>query len=649
MGLQNNNIWAIYLVCLLFACVVANGQTMSSVERMIRETYPDRGAVFVEQSTNLTMTIVGDSLKAYSDVFEDLIFLKSVPDSYSKGKVYGSHFNRIENLSAKTLVWSKNRYNEMPVTDFRRSSDIRREVFYDDRYNITFNYPAVAPGNRTQLKYRDVEKEIRFLSGYIFASYVPVKKSTYTMQVPKDVDLHFEIFNDPDKKISFSKKESGSQVVYRWVAENVEPYEVEDGSPSIRHYVPHLVCYVKSFTGKSGVHQVLPDVKALHGWYSSMVDSVLNEEPSQEIRRVVADVRSKYSSEEDVVKALFYWVQSNIHYIAIEDGLQGFVPDRPSFICEKKYGDCKGMASLLVVMLRTAGIKAYPTWIGTRDLPYTYDRVPTPLSDNHMITTYISAEGRYHFLDCTGRYVPYGYPTDMIQGKEALISFGPDKFEVRPVPVVDKNQNLITDSLVISLKDNTLVGSGVTILRGLTKSSAGSYLDRAEQKDVSDFVSKVVGKGSNKFVLDKYDVMNLTAYDKPTVMNYEFTISDYCQRAGDEIYVNLNLKKDNQNRVINERLRKTPHEFDFKYQKVEKVSLKIPDGFVVEYIPADEVYDGPMMGCSVKYTVDGNYIHYYKSHYVDYLLMTASEFPVWNADIKKISKMYQETVILKKK
>jgi hypothetical protein len=70
---------------------------------------------------------------------------------------------------------------------------------------------------------------------------------------------------------------------------------------------------------------------------------------------------------------------------------------------------------------------------------------------------------------------------------------------------------------------------------------------------------------------------------------------------------------------------------------------------VVEYVPADEAYDGVMMGCSVRYNVVGNLIHYYKQHYIDYLYMSPAQFKTWNEDITRISKMYQETVILKKK
>src|SRR5687768_13979307 len=68
MALWNNNCRNPVLLFLWFGCLSLNAQTTSEVEKNIRATYPDRSAVFVEQSATLTLSIEGDSLKAYSDV-----------------------------------------------------------------------------------------------------------------------------------------------------------------------------------------------------------------------------------------------------------------------------------------------------------------------------------------------------------------------------------------------------------------------------------------------------------------------------------------------------------------------------------------------------------------------------------------------------
>jgi transglutaminase-like putative cysteine protease len=637
MVLSKISFFSLTLLAISCGVIELTAQSLNPTAEQIRSTFPDESALFLERSTTLNLVIEGDSLKGYSDVYEDVIHLRNQTEIYSNRKVYGSHFNRVENIKAKTLVWDKSRYKEILVNSFKKNSAPGENIFYDDSYFYTFNYPAVASGNRTQLEYREVQDDIRFISGYIFSSFLRQLKSTYRIKTPADVDIHFEVLNDAAGKIRYRKTEKGNVVTHEWSAENVEPYKVEDGSPSIRYYEPHVVCYVKSFKVKSAVHHVLPDLRGLHAWYYSLIKDVVDEAPSEEVVKVIEGIKKNYSSEEDIVKEIFYWVQRNIQYIAFEDGMRGFIPHKASYTCEKKYGDCKDMANLIVGMLRVAGIKAYPTWIGSRDIPYRYSQIPTPLVDNHMIATYISGDGKYYFLDATGKYTEFGYPTAMIQGKEALITLGPDAFEVREVKPVDKKLNLISDSLVLNLKDNVLVGRGVNLMHGLAKADAGSYFDRIEEKEVRDFVLRVVGKGSNKFILDQYKVHDADRYDKPTRIDYDFRIGDYCQEVGNELYINLNLNKDNYNRIINDQTRKTPHEFNFKYDKVESIEFEIPDGYEIEYLPPDESFTGKLTGCKVSYTVRDNKIHYHKYFYVDYLLMTTDEFKLWNEEVAKIS------------
>jgi len=436
--------------------------------------------------------------------------------------------------------------------------------------------------------------------------------------------------------------------VYEWTAENLSPFLVESESPSLRYYEPHLVCYVSSYDNGKGRVEVLSDVKTLHQWYRSFIAAV-DEAPHPALAQVIADIKARNKREEDVAKAIFYWVQDNIQYIAFEDGMRGIIPHKPSYTCDKRYGDCKDMATLLVAMLKIAGIeKAYPTWIGTRDIPYRYSEFPTPYVDNHMIATYVSPAGKYYFLDATDKFATFGYPSSMTQGKEALISVGTDQFELKEVPVIEPDGNLITDSLTVSLEENLVKGEGRITLKGLSKSSVGHQFGRVEEQDVKDFVVHMAGKGSNKFYLDQYRISQNDVKDSPTQIDYSFRIGDYFQRLGDELYVNLNLSKDNYNRTINEKTRTTPHEFEYQYRKSEYINFNIPEGYTVEYLPENQSFKGELLGFDISYRVNGKIIEFRKSYSIHYLLMTPEKFATWNEEVSRLSESYRETVILKK-
>ena len=182
----------------------------------------------------------------------------------------------------------------------------------------------------------------------------------------------------------------------------------------------------------------------MYNWYYSLVENVNVEPANAELVQLVNEITADKKTELEKVKAIYYWAQQNIKYIAFEYALGGFIPRESNEVFRKKYGDCKDNSSILYRMLEIAGIKGNLTWIGTRSIPYTYKEVPTPIVDNHMILSYEN-NGKTYYLDATGRYIKFGIPTSFIQGKEALVSYGKD-FKIKKVPVIEAKENAIIDT-----------------------------------------------------------------------------------------------------------------------------------------------------------------------------------------------------------
>ncbi|HET9487884.1 MAG TPA: hypothetical protein VFO54_10630, partial [Chryseosolibacter sp.] len=174
------------LLCFASACLTAAYGQGTDLWQDLKERYPEEPAVFIDRSEVLNIFLEGDSLKVFSDVAEEIMHLKEQTDAYSGRKVHGSHFSQVADLKAKTLVWDKNRYRPVDVSDFKKNSDRDRGIFYDDSYYYTFDFPSVASRNRTQLAYREIQKDPRFLSGFVFVSYLPQAKTSYTVKTTRD-------------------------------------------------------------------------------------------------------------------------------------------------------------------------------------------------------------------------------------------------------------------------------------------------------------------------------------------------------------------------------------------------------------------------------------------------------------------------------
>src|SRR5690606_21703142 len=234
---------------------------------------------------------------------------------------------------------------------------------------------------------------------------------------------------------------------------------------------------------------------------------------------------------------------------------------------------------------------------------YQYSRIPTPLVDNHMIATYIGPDKQYYYLDATSDYTPFGFPSSMIQGKEALIGLDKQRFELKVVPVIERENNLIRDSVTIHIQGNELAGTGTSTLQGFPKVFGSYALDRSKSDDVKKSIVRLIGKGSNKFYLDDYSVKGTDSRDTPTFVRYDFRIGDYFQQIGDELYINMNLSKDHYNEFINTASRLSPKESDYKYQKQEYYELAIPGEYEVEYLPENTKFDGDLAGYDIRYEV----------------------------------------------
>lgn len=613
-----------------------------------KSLYPDEAAVYLERSELLTILLEKDTLRGFTEITEDLLILKDQAETFSGRKVYGSSFNNVRDLTANTLVWDKGKYKTLAVKDFTRNSERGQSIFFDDSYNIAFNFPAITAQCRTQLHYFHDMKDIRFMDGFVFATYIPQAKASFTIKAAKGVELYFNVRNDPKKSIQFNTYEKGGFVFYEWTVTNADKMKVEEDSPAIQYFAPQVVAYVKSFQTKQGRKNVINSADDLYRWYYTFIKH-LNKTATPELLDIVASLKSKSKNELDLVKNTFYWVQDNIQYIAFEQGMRGLIPHSGGYVCEKRFGDCKDMANLIVHMLRLANVNAYHTWIGTRDIPFQYSEIPTPLVDNHMIATYIDASGRYYFLDATDHYVPFGFPTSMIQGKEALIGFDSVRYQIKPVPVVEPQQNKAVDSVRVSLEGNYIVGVGNNATLGFVKSFSAYRLNRTDVDDVKKSVARMLGKGSNKFFLDKYTVKNTAEKDLPTQIAYEFRIGDYFQRVGDEIYLNLNLRKDYYDDFINVDDRKTPRENEFHFSQLDVFEFQIPAGYEVSYLPPNSKLNNPLMDCSIEYQHVNDKIIYRKSLQSKSLLVKPDQFSVWNEAITHISDAYRESIILKKK
>jgi hypothetical protein len=85
------------------------------------------------------------------------------------------------------------------------------------------------------------------------------------------------------------------------------------------------------------------------------------------------------------IAAVLRLVQRDIRYLGIEVGLGSHAPAAPATIFQRRFGDCKDKALLMIAMLRVLGLETNAALVHTSARQETAKALPSPGAFNHVL------------------------------------------------------------------------------------------------------------------------------------------------------------------------------------------------------------------------------------------------------------------------
>jgi hypothetical protein len=629
---------------LLFIGFSSFAQTPEEVKKI----FPGEQVVYLNYNDLLTLSIKNDTPVAESNHSAELLLLGDNASSYSKSEIYHSGYNELRNLEAYTKVPDGDKYKKIKATNQKTSSSNSNGVFYDDVKQTSFDFPSLTQNAVEHIDYNLYHKDDHLLTPFFYPGRVPLMNGSYTVIVPNEISIKYVVKNDPKNSFQFSEEKKKKETIYKWTLKNIKPIDDQYAdAPDNDYFEPSIIVYITSFQRKDGQQQnFLSSLDDLYKWDVGFTKE-LNTTQDPDLKKTVDSIITGKKTETDKAKSIYNWVQQNIRYIAFENGLEGFRPRQAAEVCDKRYGDCKDMSSIITQMLRIAGIKAYYTWIGTRNLPYDYTDIPLPIVDNHMIST-ASIDGKWIFLDGTDPHAQFAMPPAGIQGKEALISINEKEYKVLRVPVIPAEENRMIDTTVISFTDDGIKGHESVTYSGYQGEDVYNALLYRSEKEARDLVKTRMGKASNKFILGNYTITRVKPEENIINISTDFEIPGYGKKLGNEYYINLNLEKIFEKQVIDTIKRKVPLEVEYDYLINECHILKIPAGYKVSYLPKDFKYDTELATIKISYKIEGGNVMATQEGKTKKLMIYPADFGEWNKEMSTVQQQYKESIVLEK-
>jgi Flp pilus assembly protein TadD len=385
---------------------------------------------------------------------------------------------------------------------------------YGDQRVLRAPLPAIAPGAVVEEERTVRETAPFFASGVVARAYVgrgvPVHHMRVELEGPSSLPLQYETRMLADVKPQLTEKDGRASVVF-----DFGPMEALESSEP---FLPSDVAAFPSIgfsTGKSW-NQIAAE-------YSRIVEKQI---AGANVKALVTKLIASLTTRDERAAAILDYLNHEVRYTGVEFGENSIVPHSPTETLKQRYGDCKDKSSLLVTMLRAAGIPAY---VALLDAGFGEDLSPAlpgmGMFDHAIVYVPGSPE---LWIDTTDEYARLGQMPNADQGRFGLVA-RPVTEGLIKTPVATSGENLVVEKREFYLAENGPARVvETTEPRGSFESQYRSYYadqDNDEhRKGLTEYMQV-------QYLADKLDRMNRSDpgdFSKP----FELTLETLKARRG---------------------------------------------------------------------------------------------------------------------
>jgi hypothetical protein len=515
-------------------------------------------------------------------------------------------------------------------------------IFFDDSYGMVHGFLASESGQRCRFTYDYVYTDAKYLTRVFFHHGFPVKQNSISFKVPEWLELEIIEKNFAGYKIKKEVRKEKNLNVYTYTAENLPGIKQEPASLGKPFYLPHLVVTVRTYTVNQKKINGFKTLDDMYAWYNFLYKKALNQ--TDGLKAQVTQLTQGKSTDEEKVKAIYYWVQDNIRYIAFEEGYAGFVPQTVQEVFKNKYGDCKGMANLVTEMLKLAGYDAHFAWIGTREIPYDRTEIQSMCVDNHAISV-LYLKGKTYFLDGTEKYAALGSNAYRIQGKNVMVQHG-DSYKVENVPAPSPEDNQMSTQASLVLKGNKISGHVKMVFDGESKNFFHYMYNNIPANKRKEFITRLVELNGNNAEATNVKTSDFSNRDIALVVEGDVVISNQVTQVDKTCYVGIDFFLGTFASFIPEEDRQSAIDLDNVFVSKDEVTLELPANAKMQAAPPPFQSSFKNNTMEASYTAAGNKVTLKKKMRMSSPVIQTAEFADWKAFLNKIKEFNRNNITI---
>jgi hypothetical protein len=470
--------------------------------------------------------------------------------------------------NAKVRVISMPEVEDGAIIEYKatiRSSRLPFDEYFSDFFGFQDYEPTVV--SRFIL---EVPEGLFFKTHFLHAD--PIQPRVEHIGTPGNMNG-----NSAGAQFTSPDQQNKSLLRYTWEVGDVPAIKWERGMPGWADIVPMIL--VSS----------IPNWKIFNRWWVELAKDRVGVDRA--MREKIIELIKNQETPEEKARAIFHYVASEIRYVGLEYGKGGYRPHHAREVFANKYGDCKDQAILLVSMLREAGKLQ-------RSIPMS--------QFNHCIAV-AEIDGKLIWLDPTDDTCPFGDIPGGNQGREALVFYENEaRFLKTPVLPPERNKQISEMEIVIGSERGITV-TGRELAQGRGGRLMRGFLKWRDPQERIDWIKALMSKDCPGAILKSVMISSLGDLNAPVSLAYQVFVPEYGKRAGDLVLFRVPWFSHDTDHVAKEE-RIHPLTWGNTYSSEERVSIQIPKGYQVRYLPESFGVDLPFVSYRLEYEDRGDRI-----------------------------------------
>ena len=417
------------------------------------------------------------------------------------------------------------------------------------------------------------------------------------------------------------------------VAPNHWRWEVKDTPALILRDIPShpewaaLAARMSVQWGEAAIEGTDNQWRAIGQWVTTLEAD--RPSPSPEItayvQKLIAGVPDFYSKLSRITES----IQKDIRYFTVERSIGGFQANHAADIFRNRYGDCKDKTTLLISMLKVAGINAYYVPVDDRrgvvdpESPSLYGNhmitaieVPADVQDQRLMAIVKTKDGkRYLIFDPTDERTPVGnLPSDLQGSYGTLAAGGASQIFQLPILAPDANGTERKGTFTLA-PDGTLTGLVDTTHSGPEGADLRMMLKNSDEKERRESLESEVAHDVPGVVLNSFQFVQPPALDKPMEVHYKLTAPQYAHQTGPLLLVRPRVVGSHA-LPFDDKPRTVPIDLDATGHWHDVFDIALPGGYVIDETPDTVTVDFDFASYRSTVTAKDDRLHYERDYIV---------------------------------